>query len=166
MARIDVDIGVCVLSAVVPAVQIRDDMMQGDPMVSELTTSTEKIAFILVKAREFDEKVAPSGLDRGSNPADDSEKLILEAYRGDPTLAELEGALGSLNEDEQLDLVALAWLGRGDFETFEDARDEAAGVRNRHIPDYLIGTPQLGDYLEEGLAQLGVSLDEFEINRL
>lgn len=135
-------------------------------MVSELTTSTEKIAFILVKAREFDEKVAPSGLDRGSNPADDSEKLILEAYRGDPTLAELEGALGSLNEDEQLDLVALAWLGRGDFETFEDARDEAAGVRNRHISDYLIGTPQLGDYLEEGLAQLGVSLDEFEINRL
>jgi hypothetical protein len=39
-------------------------------------------------------------------------------------------------------------------------------MREKHIPSYLIGTPQLGDYLEEGLAQLGISLEDFEKNRL
>ncbi len=39
-------------------------------------------------------------------------------------------------------------------------------MRDKHIPGYLIGTPKLGDYLEEGLAQLGVSLDDYEVNRL
>ncbi len=39
-------------------------------------------------------------------------------------------------------------------------------MREKHIPSYLIGTPKLGDFIEEGLAQLGVSLDEYEVNRL
>ena len=52
------------------------------------------------------------------------------------------------------------------FLPFEQARQQAEGLRDKHIPSYLIGTPKLGDYLEEGLAQLGVSLEEFELNRL
>jgi hypothetical protein len=39
-------------------------------------------------------------------------------------------------------------------------------MRDKHILQYLIGTPKLGDYLEEGLAQLGYSLDDFERDRL
>jgi hypothetical protein len=31
--------------------------------------------------------------------------------------------------------------------------------------DYLTGTPLLADYLEEGLSQLGYSLEGFEIGR-
>jgi uncharacterized protein DUF3775 len=58
------------------------------------------------------------------------------------------------------------WLGRGDFSSFAEARKEASDMRDKHIPSYLIGTPQLGDYIEEGLAQLGVSLEDFEKNRL
>ena len=132
----------------------------------ELTISAEKVFYIIVKAREFDEKVAPTDPESGSNPTDDRDVDVLEAEGDDPTLQELEAALTMLNIDEQLDLLALTWLGRGDFPSFEQARQEAQDMRDKHIPSYLIGTPKLGDYLEEGLAQLGYSVEEFEINRL
>jgi hypothetical protein len=140
--------------------------MEREEADAGLAISREKAFYIIVKAREFDEKVAPSDPQSGSNPSDDREVDILQDYRDDPTLEELEGALTALNEDEQLDLLALMWLGRGDFATFAEARAEASDMSDNHIPRYLIGTPELGDFLEEGLAQLGVSLEEFEINRL
>ena len=132
----------------------------------KLTISLQKAFFIIVKAREFDEEVAPTDPNSGSNPTDDRDVDILESQPDDPTLQELEGALTGLNIDEQLDLLALTWLGRGDFPTFDQARGEAADVRDKHIPSYLIGTPKLGDYVEEGLAQMGYSLEQFEVNRL
>jgi hypothetical protein len=137
-----------------------------DEASAELTISAEKAFFIIVKAREFDEQVAPSDPESGSNPTDDRDVDVLEAEGDDPTLQELEGALAALNIDEQLDLLALTWLGRGDFPSFEQARQEAEGMRTKHVPSYLIGKPKLGDFLEEGLAQLGYSLEEFEVNRL
>ena len=118
----------------------------------ELTISAEKAFYIIVKAREFDGEVAPTDSDSGSNPTDDRDVDVLESDADNPTLQELEGALTSLNIAEQLDLLALTWLGRGDFPTFEQARQEAEGLPNKHIPSYLLGTPTLGDYLEEGLA--------------
>ena len=110
--------------------------------------------------------MAPADPDSGSNPTDDHEVDVLESQPGDPTLEELEDALVGLNIDEQLDLLALTWLGRGDFATFAQARGGAEDLRDKHIPSYLIGTPKLGDYIEEGLAQLGYSLEDFEVNRL
>jgi Protein of unknown function (DUF3775) len=136
----------------------------GNP--DQLTISPETAFFIIVKAREFDEQVAPSDPESGSNPSDDREVDVLEEDPDDTVEQELDAALGSLNVDEQLDLMALTWLGRGDFATFAEARKEAQEMRDKHIAVYLKGTPKLGDYLEEGLAQLGVSLEDFEKNRL
>ncbi len=132
----------------------------------ELTISPEKVFFIIVKAREFDEKVAPTDPDSGSNPSDDRGVDVLEEEAEDTVEEELEAALGALNADEQLDLIALMWLGRGDFASFAQAREEAEDMRDKHIPSYLMGTPKLGDFVEEGLAQLGYSLEDFEKNRL
>lgn len=132
----------------------------------ELTISLERAFYIIVKAREFDEQVAPTDPDSGSNPTDDREVDILEEDAEDSVEQELEAALSGLNVDEQLDLMALTWLGRGDFESFAQARQEAEDMRDKHIASYLMGTPKLGDYLEEGLAQLGHSLEDFEKNRL
>jgi hypothetical protein len=139
---------------------------EGDDSSDELTISPETVFYIIVKAREFDEEVAPTDPDSGSNPTDDREVDVLEDEADNPTEQELRAVLASLNIDEQLDLLALTWLGRGDFGSFADARQEAAALRDKHIPSYLIGTPMLGDYLEEGLAQLGISLEDFERNRL
>src|SRR6185437_4575009 len=115
-----------------------------------------------VKAREFDAKVEPVEPDPGSNPTDDNEREILEDYADDPTLEELRGAIDSLDDDEVIDLIALAWVGRGDFDRPEwlQARRLAAERHRPHSAQYLIGMPALGDYLEEGLAALGYSMPD------
>jgi len=76
----------------------------------------------------------------------------------------LTATVRGLNEDEQIDLVALTWLGRGDGELddWEELRAEASRAHNKRTAEYLLGIPLLGDYLEEALAQLGYSLEEFE----
>jgi len=140
--------------------------MEPDDNSDELTVSLETVFFIIVKAREFDEKVPPTDPDSGSNPADDREIDVLEESAEDSVEEELEAALGALNSDGELDLIALMWLGRGDFASFAQAREEAENMRDKHIASYLKGTPKLGDFLEEGLSQLGYSLEEFEKNRL
>jgi hypothetical protein len=140
--------------------------MEPNDNANELTISPEAAFYIIVKAREFDEQVAPTDPESGSNPTDDREVDVLEEEAEDPVEQELEAALRTLNVDEQLDLMALTWLGRGDFTSFDDARKEAEDMRDKHIVSYLMGTPKLGDYLEEGLSQLGYSLEDFQKNRL
>jgi hypothetical protein len=137
-----------------------------DGLSNVLTIPAETAFFIIVKAREFDSEVALSDPDSGSNPTDDGVVDILEETSDSPTERELRAALASLNIDERLDLLALTWLGRGDFSDFAEARKDAEALSEVHAVRYLLGTPQLGDYLEEGLSQLGVSLEDFEINRL
>lgn len=73
-----------------------------------------------------------------------------------------------MSEDEQIDLVALTWLGRDDnsADDWPAVREEAALAHNDRTAEYLVGTPLSGDFLEEGLSMLGYSCEEFEIERL
>jgi len=81
-----------------------------------VTIPLEKLAFIVAKAREFDAEVAPDGDDdAASNPADDGERAILQDTSDNPTLQELRDAIDGLNVDERDELLALVWIGRGDF---------------------------------------------------
>lgn len=143
-------------------------MAEDEAGAIELNISVEKVCYIIVKAREFDAKVDPVEPDPGSNPTDGGEREVLEDYADDPTLAELRTAIDSLNEDEVVDLIALSWLGRGDFgkPEWEEAKALANERHRRHSAAYLTGMPALGDYLEEGLSQLGYSCEDYEINRL
>ncbi len=136
--------------------------------MADLTISPETVCYIIVKAREFDVKVEPADPDSGSNPADDREIDVLEDLADDPTFEEVSSALTALNEDETLDLVALAWIGRGDYtsEDWQEARDQAREIPLKDRPRYLLGTPLLGDFLEEGLSELGYSCEDYEIERL
>lgn len=132
-----------------------------------LTISSEKVCFIIVKAREFDVKDAVTDLDPASNPTDDREAAVLEDHEDDPVLEEITSLINSLSEDEQIDLVALLWLGRDDYAASDwpAVREEAARAHNENTASYLLGTPLLGDFLEEGLSMLGHSCEEFEIGR-
>ncbi|HKT19284.1 MAG TPA: DUF3775 domain-containing protein [Stellaceae bacterium] len=127
-----------------------------------------KVCFIIVKAREFDAKVDPVEPDPGSNEVDDDEREVLADYSDDATLEELRGAIDILDDDEVIDLIALAWVGRGDFERSEwpSARTLARERHRRHSAAYLLGMPALGDYLEEGLAALGYSCADDEARHL
>jgi Protein of unknown function (DUF3775) len=129
-------------------------------MMPTLRISTEKVCYVVIKAREFDVKVAPEWLDDGSNPTDDGMMRILEDYADDPTLAELRSYLRAMDDDELEDLVALTWIGRGDYtiEEWEDLMSEVRDLRaSQNTVRYLIGIPLLGDYLEDGLNEFGLS---------
>jgi hypothetical protein len=133
-----------------------------------LAISPERVCFIIVKAREFDAKDETTEPDPGSNPSDDKDISVLEEHADDPVVEELTSLINYLSEDEQIDLVTLMWLGRDDYSAgdWSTVRDEAARAHNNRTAEYLIGTPLVGDFLEEGLSKLGYSCEEFEINRL
>jgi hypothetical protein len=133
-----------------------------------LTISPEKVCFIIVKAREFDAKDEVTEPDPASNPSDDKDVSVLEEHADDPVVEELTSLINSLSEDEQIDLVALMWLGRDDYSAsdWSEVRREAARAHNDRTAEYLIGTPLLADFLEEGLSKLDYSCEEYEINRL
>ena len=134
------------------------------PEPLELNISDEKLCFIVLKAREFDAKVDPVEPDPGSNPIDGDEREILGDYDADRTEAELRDAILSLDEDEVIDVIALIWIGRGDFTLAEwdDARALAIERHRRDSTDYLLGTPTLADDLAEGFAAVGHSCADVE----
>jgi len=140
----------------------------GNEDESPLTISPEKVCFIIIKAKEFDAKDEMTEPDPGSNPSDDKDVEVLEEHEDDPVVEELTSLINSLSEDEQIDLVALAWLGRDDYSAgdWPDVREEAARAHNKRTAEYLLGMPLVGDFLEEGLSMLGYSCEEFEIERL
>jgi len=133
-----------------------------------LATPLEQLAFIIAKAREFDAETASIDDNDGSNPSDDKDVAILEDTADNPTGEELADAIDQLNDDQKAELLALMWIGRGDFETSEwpEALTQARDTRDAHFTAYLLGTPLLGDYLEEALAALGYSLEDFAKDRL
>jgi len=135
---------------------------------TELQISPEKVCFVVIKAREFDVKDDVTEPDAGSNPSDDQMAAVLEDHADDPVVEELSSFIGAMSEDEQIDLVAMAWLGRGDYtaDDWPSVREEAARAHNQNTAAYLLGMPMLGDFLDEGLALLGYSCEPFEMNRL
>ena len=134
----------------------------------ELALATDQICYVIVKAREFEAKELPLGLTQGSNETDDDMMQVLEARRSDPVFRELKTFIDDMNEDEQIDLVALAWVGRGDFsfDEWEEARETAADSRSGPTSNYLLGLPLLPDYLEDALSDLDRSCEGEELGRL
>ena len=133
-----------------------------------LTISSESVCFIIVKAREFDAQDVVTDPDSASNATDDKMASVLEAHSDDLTQKEVVAFINALSDEEQADLVALLWLGRGDgtLEDWDDLRDEAQRQHNNRTAAYLLGEPLLSDHLEEGLSQFGLSCEDFEIDRL
>jgi len=129
---------------------------------TELSISPEKLCFIVEKAREFDVKDVVTDPGDSSNPTDDAMLAVLEDHKDDPVVQELTAVIQSMSEDEQIDLVALAWLSRGDgsVEDWPELRAEAARAHNRRTAAYLLGIPLLADFLEEAMDQFGISCEE------
>jgi hypothetical protein len=125
----------------------------------ELAISAEKVRFLIEKAREFDVKEGATDPDSGSNAADDNMIDVLDDNGDDPVVREITGFINAMTEDEQIDLVALMRLGRGDgtIEEWDDLRREAAEGRNHRTASYLLGEPLVSDYLAEGLDAFGLT---------
>lgn len=129
-----------------------------------LTIAPENVYFVTAKARQFDAKDVVTDPDPGSNASDDGMRAVLENHTDDPVRLELSRLIRGLNVDEQVDLVALAWLGRGDgdLDSWDELRDEAARAHNNRTASYLMGMPLLSGYLEDAMAQFGYDEEDFE----
>jgi Protein of unknown function (DUF3775) len=128
----------------------------------ELTISTEKVGFLIEKAREFDVKEAASDPDSGSNGSDDEMIDVLEDNGHDPVVREITGFVNALSVDEQLDLIALMRLGRGDgtLDEWKELRRDGVEESDGNTVEYLLGEPMLGDFLADGLDEFGLSWSE------
>ena len=124
--------------------------------------NAEKVCFIAAQARELmseDEGEAPDA----SNPTDDEEREMLTDAAYAPVHSELVQFIDALDFDEHCALVALVWIGRGDFEPdqWREAVALAAEQRERSISGYLLGIPLLPDYLEDALSSFGYSCSDY-----
>jgi hypothetical protein len=130
-----------------------------------LQCDLEKVCFIVAKAREFDVPEGPVEEDPASNATDDGFQSVLADNPDHPARAELIAFIENLNDDEKAELVALMWLGRGDYavEDWGEAVREARARRQNPTSNYLLGTPILADLIEEGLAQFGMSCTDEDV---
>jgi hypothetical protein len=133
-----------------------------------LTVSPADVVYLVARAKEFAVKDAVTEPDPASNPSDDDMAEILEDHPSGSAEEEMSRFISNLSEDEQIDLVALAWLGRDDYaaEEWDDVRQQAVEAHNNRTARYLIGMPLLADYLEAGLTTLGYSVEELESDLL
>jgi hypothetical protein len=125
----------------------------------ELSVSAEKLCFIIAKAREFDVKDVVTDPDDASNPTDDANLAVLEDHKDDPVVKELVAVINSMSVDEQVDLVTLTWIGRGDGGSRIGATCAPKAPTTPHR-GYLLGIPLLADYLGEAISLFDISCAE------
>ena len=125
-----------------------------------LNIAPEKVAHVIVLAREFDAQV--DSWDQAGD--EDGPETILESRSGQAIVSSLKAFIAEMNIDEQCNLVALTWIGRGTFEPEElnEAVETAQNERVNATEDYLVGIPLLADHLEAGLDRLGISVEDSE----
>ena len=128
----------------------------------DLGVSLETVATVVDLVRTIQGK-EETDADQATEDAN-SEAALLQETPDDMTEASLRQFIDELNEDEQASLIALAWIGRGDygFEDWDEARALAA-ERNQSDPaSYLMEMEMLGDLLAEGVAAFGLSIEDVE----
>jgi hypothetical protein len=122
----------------------------------QLTIHPEFLRTLILKLRSLmaqEEMVSP---DSGSNPSDDEGPATLQDSPDNLIRAELEGEIEDLEPDQQAELVALMWIGRGDMEPeeWEEALELAVERHEGATAAYLLAHPHVADYLEEGVDRL------------
>jgi len=128
--------------------------------------NTEKVCYVIVKARELESE--DEGLETdASNASDDKFVSVMTEEANESVRAELAAFIDAMDEDEQCELVALAWVGRGEYtaEEWLTAVAEARAARERPTSQYLLEIPLLASHLESGLGEFGESCEGFAADR-
>lgn len=128
--------------------------------------NTAKVCFLIVKARELE--FEDEGIEAdASDAADDKFVSVLTEDAYSSVHLELTEFIDAMDEDEQCELVALAWVGRGDFSAAEwtEAVAEARQRRKGPTSTYLLGIPLLASFLEGGLAEFDESCEGYAADR-
>jgi len=128
-----------------------------------LTINLDTVLWVVNLTREFhakEEVVFPDNSMEGND--DDWAMQMLADHGSDLTLQELRSGLQGLDRELQAELLALKWIGRGDYgpEEWEDVLQEAIDNWSPEVMDRLIATPLISEYLLEGLDALGIEHEE------
>jgi len=131
----------------------------------------ENVCHIIFRTRQL--SAIEAMYETGENVETDAEELMEDVEAGrviheerehDPTYYEIKGFIDELSRDDQCELIALVWLGRGDS-NMSDWDDLVALAKERwskHTAEYLLAMPLLGDYLQDALDQFDISCEDFE----
>ena len=122
----------------------------------------ETICSLIALAREFQAKEDVVIPDLPDSPSEDWALQVLADHRDDSSLAEFSGIVEDMAERQRAELVALMWLGRGDYsiDEWEQAVDDAIGDFSIRAGEYVIAHPMVSDYLEEGLIAHELSFED------
>jgi hypothetical protein len=136
-------------------------LRENEPDMPEI--STDKVCFVVAKSRELLAEDVGAQRD-ASNATDDGFSSVLTESGDRPARLELVEFIDALDIDERDALVALVWIGRGDFERADwRAAVKSAGERREGgVAQYLMGIPLLPDYLEDALSAFDRSCRGFE----
>jgi hypothetical protein len=128
-----------------------------------LDVNPETVCAIVNKARQFHAKEQVVITEDPLNPSDDDWAMqVLADHADDMTFQEARANIADLEPDQQVQIVALMWLGRGDYEAdeWQDAIEAAQDAWTEHTAEYLFAHPYLADHLLEGLDMLGYSCED------
>jgi len=118
-----------------------------------LNVNSETVCGLIELAREFHAQEQVTFPEEPANASGDWAMQVLASHAGDATYEEFKTIVDDLEPDQQQEVIALLWLGRGDFDADEwgEALEEASDSWNTRTAEYLIAHPLLPDYLTEGL---------------
>jgi len=129
-----------------------------------LNIRPETICYIIAKSRELQAKEEVVIPDTPSSPSDDWALQVLADHSGDLGPQEIRACVEDLDAQQQAELVALMWLGRGDYD-LEDWVFAVTDALERYVDQgntakYLLSHPMVSDDLEEGLIAHGYSCED------
>ena len=126
-----------------------------------LDINPETVCFIIQRARQFHVKEQVVIPEIPNSPSDDWALQMLADHAGNLNFQEVLLEIKDLEPDQKATLVALLWLGRGDYDldNWETALKDATDNLTDHTGPYLMEHPLVADYLQEALNQHGYSCD-------
>jgi len=91
-------------------------------------------------------------------------QVVLMGHELGRAEGELRGMIDRLDRDEQAELIAIMWVGRGSFDVsdWDEALETAEVEATTPCADYLLGTPHFPDHIEAGMEALGMPLGDDE----
>lgn len=116
----------------------------------------ETLCSLIALAREFQAKEQVCFPHEGESSSEDWALQMLADHGNDYNVSEFRSIVRDFSERQRAELVALMWLGRGDYavEDWEEAVDDAVGDYSIRAAEYVLAHPMVSDHLQEGLIAL------------
>jgi hypothetical protein len=134
----------------------------------DLLTPLETYCRLIIRAKEMEAQVPAMDADEDADNVDDFDDdaedqalSVLEDELNSGVEEEMRAMLDDLADDQLSETLALAWVGRGTFDSseWEDAMAEAADNDPESAIDELMDMPLLASHLEAGLAAFDYSCE-------